>query len=398
MNKKIYFDTTFLHYGEDLRGIPQVIFQLIHLILQKSEFDEISFIATSKVRQRFLVPLGIDEKRIELVAPVPFVPDDILFHGFLCTFRYRRILKKARMVFHPEYRTVLKTAIPQLVLYYDFIFLHDYSPQNRSVFLLRFFKYMYVLYLKHKLRRSTKAIHKIAISEHTRQDFVSLFPNVPAAEISVLHIGIRSLPQSGLLPEKNVSFPVQFLCVGGVDDYRKNYNAMINHMEEIVGQNAFHLHLVGKCNQEYFLSLSTLISKKNLVDCITFHGILSDEQLSLLYEKSHFFLFPSLFEGFGLPILEAMSRRCVVCAFNNSSIPEIGGNAIICAENNDFRFWGQSLDSLIKDASAYVRLSAAGVQQAARFSEEHMFERYGNYLRTLVSNIKSDEGECGSLS
>ena len=387
MNKKIYFDTTFLHYGEDLRGIPQVIFQLIRLILQKKEFNEITFIATPKVRKRFLIPLGIDEKRIELVAPVPLVPDDIRFHGLFCTFRYLKFLKKARIFFHPEYRTVLKTSIPQMVIFYDFLFLHDYSPSKRYFLLRRFFKFLYLLYLRHKLRLSSKATQKIAISEYTRRVYLSLFPRNTTADITVLHIGTRTLPKPGLMHEKFVSLPIQFLCVGGIDDFRKNYYKMINHMEEISGDYAFHLNMVGKCNQEHFQSLSALISKKNLVPFITFHGILTDEQLSHFYEKSHFFLFPSLFEGFGLPIIEAMSHRCVVCAFNNSSIPEIGGNAIICAEDNDFRFWGQSLNSLIKDTSAYLRLSAAGVQQAARFSEELMFERYGKYFNMLLSTI-----------
>jgi len=385
--KKIYFDTTFLHYGEDLRGIPQVIFQLIKLILLKQEFTAISFIATKKVRERFLVPLGIDENRIKIVAPVPILPEDIRFHGLFCNFRYRKILKSALLIIHPEYRTALKTTIPQIVMYYDFIFLKNYSPIKQTICLRWLFKLFYIQYLRFKLRLSSKVIQKIAISDYTRRVYLSLFPNDTTATITTLHIGIRTLPKTGPLFKKTVSLPVQFLCVGGIDDYRKNYFEMINHMEDISGDIAFHLHMVGKCNHDFFQSLSSLVSKKNLVPFITFYGTLPDEQLSLLYDKAHFFLFPSLFEGFGLPIIEAMSHRCVACAFNNSSIPEIGGNGIIIAEDNDFHCWGKSLRSLVKDHDMYQRLSDAGVQQAAIFSEERMFERYGKYFQRVLSDI-----------
>lgn len=111
-------------------------------------------------------------------------------------------------------------------------------------------------------------------------------------------------------------------------------------------------------------------------DSVTLHGLLSDNDLALLYNTAHFFLFPSLREGFGLPIIEAMAQGLVVCAFKNTSIQEIGGEAIILSENNDFVSWGKAIERLVNNPGEYKSLSGKAINAAEKYSEEKMFERY----------------------
>jgi glycosyltransferase involved in cell wall biosynthesis len=80
-----------------------------------------------------------------------------------------------------------------------------------------------------------------------------------------------------------------------------------------------------------------------------------------------------------------MAHGSVVCAFNNSSIPEIGGDAILIAGNNDFVQWGKQINSLIHDPAAYRLLSRKAIERAALFSEDRMFERYKTYFMTTVT-------------
>lgn len=389
MKKKYpYFDTTFLHYGDDLRGIPQVIMQLVRLFLTDKDFCGIKFIATKKVRSKFLIPAGVGLERIVIVNNPPLLPENSLFHGVFCSWRYRKIVSSASLIIHGEFRTVQKSSIPQAVIYYDLFLINHFkdSIPSTTSFFKKLIKALVYKYLRAKLTRSLSAQYKISISDFTRKELLSAFPHIIPEAITALPIGSRKVFSRQIHAQPaDFSAPLSFLYVGGILDPRKNVFAMLENIATIAGNRFYHLHLVGKIVEASGRCfLEEKLHSLNLTEMVSIHGLLSDTELVEHYKTAHFFLFPSLKEGFGLPIIEAMAQGLVVCAFNNTSIPEIGGDALILSENNDFGAWGKAIDRLVNNPGEYRLLSEKAIKSAEKYSEEKMFNRYKKFILALL--------------
>jgi hypothetical protein len=209
--KHPYFDVTFLHYGDNLRGIPQVIMQLVRLFQTKEKFNDVYFIATKKVSSTYLLPLGVKPERIIIVKTIPFLPNDSLFHGLFSSFHYRKILSAASFLIHGEFRTVQKTKVPQAVLYYDLFLINHYkdSLSSTNSLLKRIFKRVIYNYLHYKLEVSLSAQYKMAISEFTRRELLSAFPFLPADSVTALPIGSRKIFSRQTSPAVSAEFLIQ---------------------------------------------------------------------------------------------------------------------------------------------------------------------------------------------
>jgi glycosyltransferase involved in cell wall biosynthesis len=393
--KNVYLDTTYLHYGADLRGVPQVIFQLVRLILGTGAFSSFRFIATKKVASAFLLPQGVPENRIAVVSAPPFPFSGIRFHGLFCNRRYRGIAQKASLIIHPEYRTAQSSSVKQVVVFHDFLFLDDFNAERSPGWPAAPLKRLYRNHIGRKLTAASAVRHLVTVSEYTKARLVSLFPALDPSSIAVLHNGVRF---SGLLKHKadvpSRHVPLELLCVGGLDEYRKNFSALMRQLPRVTGGRPFCLHLVGKCPPWFRESMVSALPSPDLAASLVFHGIIDDQSLAGLYASSHFFLFPSLAEGFGLPLVEAMAHGLVACAFNNTSIPEVCDDAAVLAENNDFTCWGDAIARLSGDPAGYRELSEKAQARAKDFSEEKMFARYENYLRGIINSING-QGTSG---
>jgi glycosyltransferase involved in cell wall biosynthesis len=110
------------------------------------------------------------------------------------------------------------------------------------------------------------------------------------------------------------------------------------------------------------------ISRLGVEDRVRILGFVADEDLPAIYNLAGAFAFPSLYEGFGLPVLEAMACGTPVVAADNSSLPEVVGEAGLLVAANDREALAGALFRLLTDQPLRARLSAAGQQQAERFS------------------------------
>ena len=115
-------------------------------------------------------------------------------------------------------------------------------------------------------------------------------------------------------------------------------------------------------------ALDEAVKQRGLADRIQFTGYVADEALPALYRNARFFCFPSLFEGFGLPILEAQSYGVPVMTANNSSLPEIAGDAAILVDPTDVDAIADAMLRLSQDEALRQRLIEAGYQNVKRFS------------------------------
>jgi GT2 family glycosyltransferase/glycosyltransferase involved in cell wall biosynthesis len=375
----VYFDVTFLAFGRDLRGIPQVILQLVRLFEKEAAFEGMCYVSTPEVTRDFLLPLGVPPERIEHLSRVPVLGRFERFHGLFSTFRYRGINARARLLIHPELRTVTRSPVPQVVFFYDFIALEPGGGGE----VRKWLRYLPLLY---KNRQAARARFKVAISEFTRRRALELFPGMDPASIVSRLLGSRMRPADRPKEAPTQGRPLRFLYVGSYDR-RKNIPSLVRNLGAVAGRREACLHLAGRMGEERERHLRELAKALPAHVGVSFHGLVSDGELADLYRECDFLLFPSLFEGFGLPLAEAMAQGMVACAFRNSSLPEVAGDAAILAENGDFAAWGRAIEILCADPEAFREASLRALSRAGEFTEEKMHERYGSYMLDVLRSV-----------
>lgn len=222
-----------------------------------------------------------------------------------------------------------------------------------------------------------KANKIIAISQASKDDLIKKFPDILPQDVFVSYLGVDSsgvkkAPGSsqGLLKKLKITKPF-LLYVGGVD-LRKNIVGLAKMFLEIkkLDKNSLKLVMIGKefGNSQELTDLGwyNAVSGSKFEKDIIIPGYVSDEELMQLYSQAEVFTFSSYYEGFGLPVLEAMKAGCPVVAFNNSSIPEVAGKAAILVENN--KEYIAAVELLLKDKSKRGQLIKAGYVQVKKFS------------------------------
>jgi glycosyltransferase involved in cell wall biosynthesis len=110
------------------------------------------------------------------------------------------------------------------------------------------------------------------------------------------------------------------------------------------------------------------VEELGLRDRVCFPGYIAQEDLPALLRGASAFVMPSLYEGFGLPVLEAMACGAPVIASNSSSLPEVAGDAALLVEPTDVSAFADALHTLLTDAALREELRARGFRQAARFT------------------------------
>jgi glycosyltransferase involved in cell wall biosynthesis len=182
---------------------------------------------------------------------------------------------------------------------------------------------------------SLHADHILAISQFSKQHFLEVFPHYPTERVSVVHLGSRFSRRQGMTQPRGLErlIPQQFwLCVGTLEP-RKNHARLLNSYAKLKAAPGQTRPLVIAGAKGWRTEhLDRLIDDLRLNDHVIATGYLSDDAMQWLYQNCYAALYPSLFEGFGLPVLEAMSQGAAVIASNATSIPEIAGDAALLVD------------------------------------------------------------------
>jgi glycosyltransferase involved in cell wall biosynthesis len=218
-------------------------------------------------------------------------------------------------VFHPTYYHPyfldLIGDIPFVLTIYDMA--HEHYPRMFSKFDFTF---------EHKKKVAHKANRIIAISEHTKNDIIALL-KIPASKIDVIPLA-TTLSCAGV-KEPSTSLPNQFILYVGKRNTYKNFFFLLQAINELFKKvNNYFLVCAGGgtfTNQE-IREIERLHLSKRIVQI---HA--DDALLAYLYSKARAFVYPSLYEGFGIPVLEAFACGCPAIVSNRSSLPEVGGDA-----------------------------------------------------------------------
>ncbi len=213
----------------------------------------------------------------------------------------------------------------------------------------------------------------ISISESSRRHFLDVFPHFPPERIVVVHLASRFSPDPGLpRPASLTSIePERFWLSVGTIEPRKNHLRLLEAYAELkkMGKAAFPLVLAGGAGW-LMRDFRAAMQRMKLEDDVIMPGYLDNSALQWLYQNCYALVYPSLFEGFGLPVLEAMSLGAPVISSNTTSIPEIVGDAGILVNPLNVEEISGAMLKLHEDGSLRRSLGERGIQRARLFSWE----------------------------
>ncbi|WP_369594570.1 glycosyltransferase family 4 protein [Lysinibacillus pakistanensis] len=294
----------------------------------------------------------------------------LMKHNVLYNFPidlFEEKLNRSNSVFHATNFIMLPTRhAKQVVTIHDLAFMKfpDVVERNIYEYMMRWVPYSIEV-----------ADHIIADSFNTKKDILELF-DIPKEKITVVHLAAdakfekQTYEQITLVREK-YNLPANYLLYLGTLEPKKNLVTLIdvyallkqryNVKEKLV--------IVGAKGWK-FNPIFYKVKELNLEQDIIFMGYIADEDLASIYSGASVFTFPSLYEGFGIPLLEAMQCEVPVVASNTSCIPEIVGEAALLVNPYDIELWAEKIYQVISSPILQMDLISKGKQQASKFSWE----------------------------
>ncbi len=281
---------------------------------------------------------------------------------------------KIGLMHWPHFNVSIFSPAKFVVTIHDLILLKFPTRRASTLDPIRYFlkQVGYKAVIAHALKNSQKII---TVSQFTKSDIVKNFPKVSPGKIDVIYeacdsveSGQLKLPDRGL--QKNGITKPFILYVGNAYPH-KNLERLIRVFSYLdkVRPGIYQLVLVGK--EDYFYSRLKEFSREiklSRADQLIFLGYSSEAMLADLYRNASAYVFPSLLEGFGLPPLEAMRYDLPVAASNNSSCPEILGEAAAYFNPIDDQDILDSLLRVLEDNALRSRLMESGRQQVLKYS------------------------------
>lgn len=227
--------------------------------------------------------------------------------------------------------------------------------------------------IPNKKRLIAEADHIIAVSENTKRDIVELLGTDPS-KISVVHHGYKPVVEpAGQLFDRYV------LYVGERKGY-KNFLPWLSAIRSIFNLDP---ELKVVCTGLPFTSAEQkLFAKWNIADRLV-HIAANDAQMASLYRHALCFVFPSHYEGFGIPILEAFANGCPVCLSNASCFPEVAGDAAMFFNPGDAQSMLDTLKEVLVSSTLREELKQKGALRSKDYSLERMVEQTCNVYRKL---------------
>ncbi len=281
-----------------------------------------------------------------------------------------------------SYLTSWMLSIPGVPIVYDLApFERSLRPNRRSAVIER-------LTLGHGARRSAALL---AISHATAHALAERFP-ATAGRTVVAPLGVAPTLSTQLDPAEAAALPpAGFVLAVGTLEPRKNLPRLVEAYARLDGAtiDRHRLVVVGARGWQTGETLSAL---RSLGERCTMLGYVSDAALAELYRRCAVFCYPSLGEGFGLPVLEAMAAGAAVLTSNVSSLPEVGGEAVEYANPRDVASIAAGLERVLGDASHRAELGRLAQERAGEFSWERFAERTLEVLAAAAAARGAERG------
>ncbi|WP_298716210.1 glycosyltransferase family 1 protein [Chitinophaga sp.] len=271
--------------------------------------------------------------------------------------------------YHPYFLEGLKK--PFVITVHDMI--HELFPEYFST---------NEIYVQYKRETITRADHLIAISESTKNDLQRIY-NIPEEKITVVYHGYQENPAL-LHADKDTAFTLPFreyvLFVGDRAGY-KNFGRFVQAVKPVLER--YDINLVCAGGGDFGVAEKEMLYRAGIQNRAKQISA-TETQLNSLYQNALAFIYPSLYEGFGLPILEAFRNNCPIITSNTSCFQEVGGEAAVYFDPYQIDEMAQSIDAVINSKELSGQLRAKGAQRLGRFSMERCMEGTMDVYRKLV--------------
>lgn len=272
-----------------------------------------------------------------------------------------------------------KTDVKSIVTIHDLIFIRYpeyYKEADRRIYLRKF---------KHACTLADR-IH--AISQQTKNDIIEFF-NIPERKIEVIYQSCNPMFYQKFSKNDKTEvldkykLPDQFLLNVGTVEKRKN---LLNVLKALV-KNEIEIPLVVAGRKtSYMFEIDDFIQKNRGKLKIYFLTNTSDRELGILYQSAEILVYPSVFEGFGLPVIEAQASGCPVVTSRSSSMPEAGGKGAAYVNPVSEKEIGHAIQRIMTDKDYRQSLIDEGRKNAERFTPE-IFTQQIHKLYTRVYNV-----------
>ncbi len=363
---KLSFVSVFPEYKD---GIPRATEELLKAISQDERIDSMLIITRQDLS--FISPSLLSNNKISL----------FMVNRFLTPLQLLEVIKRYKrsdlfILFAPPWE--IFDPLPELYLFlslikYGFLprkkmiqTLHDYIPYISSEDTAEGRRTLQLNEIFRKYFRTVPAKY-VAVSKSTKKDAMYYW-GLPSDKIAVIYHGSFITPK----PPRTQFGSKKVLMVSDISP-RKNQVRLIKAFELVYRNNSdsdVELIIVGKVRiavPEFEATLREIRSRNEGIK-ITTYGYLPDSEVLSLYEHADAFVYPSLYEGFGLPVLEAMACGCPVITSNLSSLPEVVGDAGKLIDPYNVGELAQAMTTVLEDDELKREMSWRGVIQAQKFS------------------------------
>jgi glycosyltransferase involved in cell wall biosynthesis len=247
-----------------------------------------------------------------------------------------------------------------------------------------------VMYHRHILPQVLKRADAIVtISHSSKRDIVSCC-RVAEEKVHVIHLGVdgRFVPTAAGESTFARTLPKHYILNIGTLEARKNLPRLLEAYAIARGRGLSHKLLIGGARGWRLSNLAGIIEKHKLENDVVFLGFVEDADLPLLYARADFFIYPSIYEGFGMPILEAMACGTPVITSNCSSMPEVAGDAALLVDPLDVQDLAARMLDLAGSGDLRRSLREKGLERAALFS----WEKTARETLAVYEAVMRDEG------
>lgn len=308
----------------------------------------------SKISRDYNDVLFIDRKNDNIVAKHLIISKkkiintgihNLLLDRFM-SIRLRRI--NENFIFHSSYnRITTNKKGKQVVTVHDFVHERFYTGIRKFLH----------SYQKGKAIKKADAI--IVISENTKRDLLSFFPSVNPDKVRVIYNGVSD----DFFPIEHKVTVDYFLFIGAREKY-KNFDFAVRAVSQIYN---FKLNIVGSVlNKQEINMLDKFIPGR-----WELYTNIENVMLNELYNNAYALIYPSSYEGFGIPLLEAMKTGCPFIALNTSSIPEVAGNGGVLINKLEIPLFNEAVATIDKNREEIIKM---GFEQVKKFSWEKCYQ------------------------
>lgn len=343
-----------------LEGVGIVTDEVMGRLTRSHPEDQFDYYFDRKYDQRFVHSTNVSPHTIQPVTRLPILIRYWLDHPV----RKDVVKQKANVFFSPDGFIPLGMGIPKVSMVHDVAYLR--YPEHLQPRIRLFYNKWMPRYLAY-------TDHIITVSEFSKSEIIAGY-NIPADKISVVYNGITdaykpvSEEQKKITKDRYTNGRPYFVYLGAIHP-RKNILTLVKAFEQFKSSHPsdHQLVLAGRASwhtEEVFKA----IDESKWKDAIHLPGYIATADATSLVASAEVMIYPSLYEGFGLPLVEAMACGVPVICSNVSSLPEVAGNAALLFEPHDVGQIAHHMKSLAEGESLRKELIALGHERSKYFS------------------------------